>query len=549
MRNMRLGIGIGAVLLLGLMGCPSDPSSGTDLGTGDAVMTGAPTTLAATLSGGQEVPQNFAPGRGTAVITVDGAKSKIDVQLDVQNITGVTAGHIHFSKPGISGGVLFPLNIGSLPAQLKQTLTAADFTAGAVATFSDAVNAVLAGQTYVNLHTAANPGGEIRGHIGPAILNVGLSAGQEVQLPAVASAATGTASVKINGTQDQIDVTLNTTGLANVTMAHIHGATSGRNGSVLFTLATQDFGGNLTKTLKSADLMPNATITNLADAVNALLSGQTYVNVHTTTNAGGEIRGQVGPATLRASLAGSQETPAIVSPATGTAVLTLDGEQSQIGVTVSHTGFVNTITLAHLHVGAATVAGGVVFPLAPASFTSPFTATLKSADLMMPAGITSFADAVNALFSGKLYVNLHTNVNAGGELRGQIGPQRLKATLNGTSEMPAVVTTATGTANVFIDGGQSTLDVTVTHTGFVNTVTMAHIHVGAVGSNGAVIFGLAAAAFNSPLNVTRTTADLMTGGVITNMATAINALVSGQTYVNIHTNVNATGEIRGQLSP
>ena len=49
------------------------------------------------------------------------------------------------------------------------TLTAANFAAsGAVTTFAQAVAAIRAGTTYFNLHTTANPGGEIRGQILPA---------------------------------------------------------------------------------------------------------------------------------------------------------------------------------------------------------------------------------------------------------------------------------------------------------------------------------------------------------------------------------------------
>jgi hypothetical protein len=50
------------------------------------------------------------------------------------------------------------------------TLTAADFTAsGPVTTFAEAVAAIQAGTTYFNIHTAANPGGEIRGQIADTV--------------------------------------------------------------------------------------------------------------------------------------------------------------------------------------------------------------------------------------------------------------------------------------------------------------------------------------------------------------------------------------------
>jgi hypothetical protein len=50
------------------------------------------------------------------------------------------------------------------------TLTAANFTpSGAITTFAQAVAAIQAGNTYFNIHTAANPGGEVRGQIGVSL--------------------------------------------------------------------------------------------------------------------------------------------------------------------------------------------------------------------------------------------------------------------------------------------------------------------------------------------------------------------------------------------
>jgi hypothetical protein len=65
-----------------------------------------------------------------------------------------TAAHIHTGAVGVNGGVLYPLTLTSIGAQGTQAITTADLAN------------LEAGNFYVNAHTAANPGGEIRGQIG-----------------------------------------------------------------------------------------------------------------------------------------------------------------------------------------------------------------------------------------------------------------------------------------------------------------------------------------------------------------------------------------------
>jgi hypothetical protein len=128
-------------------------------------------TLNAVLSGAQEVPPLVSAATGTATVTIDAARTTINVTLTAQGFaTPVTASHIHFGPAGTNGGVLFSLFAvpGVFPATLTKTLTSADFTpdaANGIVTFADAVNAMLIGNTYINVHTQANLGGEIRGQL------------------------------------------------------------------------------------------------------------------------------------------------------------------------------------------------------------------------------------------------------------------------------------------------------------------------------------------------------------------------------------------------
>jgi len=106
------------------------------------------------------------------------------------------------------------------------------------------------------------------------------------------------------------------------------------------------------------------------------------------------------------------------------------------------------------------------------------------------------------------------------------------ATLSGASETPPVVTAATGSATVTLNPDDS-LTYSVTSTGL--SATVAHIHVGAVGVAGPILFPLA----GGPTAWAGTTSALT--------AEQKAQLESGLLYVNVHTVANIAGEIRGQI--
>jgi hypothetical protein len=112
--------------------------------------------LKATLDGKAEAPPNASAGTGTADIDYDPATKKLSWKLTYSGLSGAaTAAHFHGpAEAGKNGGVAVAIpNATSSPAEGSATLTdaqAADLTAG---------------KYYVNVHTAANPGGEIRGQV------------------------------------------------------------------------------------------------------------------------------------------------------------------------------------------------------------------------------------------------------------------------------------------------------------------------------------------------------------------------------------------------
>jgi len=128
------------------------------------------TELSAVLSGDQEVPAVTTTASGSASVSINEAQTEIAFTLNVSDITDITAGHIHVGARGVDGPIILPLAEGPYGNSLTGTLTETDLTPQAdegIDTFADAVAAILDEDTYINVHTAANPGGEIRGQIEP----------------------------------------------------------------------------------------------------------------------------------------------------------------------------------------------------------------------------------------------------------------------------------------------------------------------------------------------------------------------------------------------
>jgi hypothetical protein len=112
--------------------------------------------MKATLDGKSETPPNASAATGTADIDYDAASKKLTWKLTYSGLTGpATAAHFHGpAEPGKNAGVAVAIpNATTSPNEGSATLTDAQAAD------------LLAGKYYVNVHTAANPGGEIRGQV------------------------------------------------------------------------------------------------------------------------------------------------------------------------------------------------------------------------------------------------------------------------------------------------------------------------------------------------------------------------------------------------
>ncbi len=127
------------------------------------------TKYAATLNGVSETPPVATSGTGNATFTVSG--TMVTYSITASGLSGnATASHIHVGPTTASGPVVLPFNtINNGPGgsvTISGTFTSSDVvpqTNPPINNLDDLLAQMRAGNTYTNIHTAAHPGGEIRG--------------------------------------------------------------------------------------------------------------------------------------------------------------------------------------------------------------------------------------------------------------------------------------------------------------------------------------------------------------------------------------------------
>jgi hypothetical protein len=131
--------------------------------------------------------------------------------------------------------------------------------------------------------------------------------------------------------------------------------------------------------------------------------------------------------TLTANLTGANEPPipGILTGAFGNATIVVNLTTRTVTYTVNVFNLPSGVTASHIHVGAVGITGPIVVPFAPVVNSSNdfgFTGTVQdTAFLLRPdQGIRSADDMFQAILGGNSYVNVHSAVNPGGEIRGQL---------------------------------------------------------------------------------------------------------------------------------
>ncbi len=483
--------------------------------------------LKATADGGQEVPANASAATGIAIVKYDAATKFLELFGDYQNLSAaISASHLHGpAGPGVNAGVIFTVsNTGGTTGTLSLFAT---LTAGQEAD-------LLAGNIYLNVHSTAFPGGEIRGQLTTTtagqtdLLTARVQGAQQV--PPNGSLAVGNARLLLDKTTGMVYLTGSFSGLAaNANAAHIHSGAANTNGGVITSLV---FNAATQGTIHVAAAIAPADQTQM-------IAGNTYVNIHNATFGGGEIRGQLIPEQdlvyLKAILQGSQEVPPNGSTAAGTVIVRYNKAINTLEFKGDYQNLSAAITASHIHGPAAPGANaGVIFSL---TNTGGTTGTLT-----LNATLTAGQEA--DLLNGLLYVNVHSSSFPGGEVRGQLTTTTpgtkthyLTGNLSGAQEVPANASAATGGVTALLDRVTGEVFITGNFSGLAANASAAHIHNGAAGVNGAVVVSLSP----SP-----STSGSVTGNA-TVAASFADAMISGLAYVNIHNASFPGGELRAQL--
>jgi uncharacterized protein (TIGR03437 family) len=370
-------------------------------------------------------------------------------------------------------------------------------------------------------------------------------------------------------------------GETTFTGLHIHTAPAGTNGGVNIdtgitgqnTVASSSGSGTISR---QAPVIDNSR--GGIAALTGMLSDPSgyYVNLHTTVNPGGAIRGQLEKAqytVLMGRMSPRNEVPPIENlNATGlgavTAITTRDASGNLTSgevIFLANYSFPAQIPLTgfHIHPGGAGINGPVSINTGLTRMDSdPSGGGRLSYRVEVAMTNAAAVSTLEGLFSNPqgYYINLHTADNPGGAIRSQLRTTELttfQSSLSPANEVPAIAGLDASAFSVVrihsmrgengaIEAATVTFDLNHRFPGETE-FTGLHIHDGAVGANGPVRVDSRMAAFTSATgfgNITET--NLMEAA--TALATLNSMMVTpDRHYINLHTRVNAGGAVRSQM--
>ncbi len=330
------------------------------------------------LSGQQVTTPTGSPALGGGLFIIDTDANTVTYRIAFAGLTAAeTMAHIHGpADPGTNAGVLTSLPLGNPKVGVWSYAQAQE-------------NDILAGKTYVNIHTGAFPGGEVRGQI--AAFNATLDGAQVV--PPVTTPGRGWGVFQINTTTNELSYYVVVDNLAGVEFgSHFHGPAL--HGTPASFAAGMPLGSPKIGTWAYDQSQEQA-----------IVDGRYYVKVHTDLHPTGEVRGQIVPVVV--PIDGQQEVPPVPSPGAGIALLSIDHTTDELGFDVRFGGLAGAETMAHIH--------GFAPPGANAGVL--FTLPLGNRKL----GAWAYgAGNEGDLLAGLTYFNIHSTFAPTGEIRGQI---------------------------------------------------------------------------------------------------------------------------------
>jgi len=426
------------------------------------------------------------------------------------------------------------------------------------------------------------------------------------EVPAIADTSSANVIISVHAVLDandkpvsgsvDFDVTTKFSSGVTVTGLHIHNAAAGVNGAIVIPTDVNGTDNSITidstgrtriqKQVQFPSTSPAISVATIQDMVQH--PENYYVNIHTTVNPGGAMRGQL-VATDGTVVTGAMSTQNEVPPTTVTgsgiaSVVVLRG-QGPNGTVPLATAIFNMdykdfapgtiFTGFHIHNGAAGINGPVIINTGLSGTNTVTVDSTGAGNLtfvvpMSPLDATFATEVatVNSLFTTpqNQYINIHTTTFPGGVMRDQLRPTeqvQLNVNMSPANESPAIAgLTASGPSSAMlflsraadgsVKGGMVLFDVNYRNFPANTTITGLHVHTGAAGSNGGIVLpsGVDANA-NKVVTATGNGNIFKSANVTTDAGiTALNGILVNPNgyYMNLHTTVNAGGAMRDQLA-
>lgn len=262
-----------------------------------------------------------------------------------------------------------------------------------------------------------------------------------------------------------------------------------------------------------------------------LLSIHLFALLLVLLTAGPTIAQQTQPAVFEARLLGANEVPTVTQAGTGSVTAVLN--DLKLHVTGSFSGLQGDFTAAHLHRAAIGENGPPVFTLEPVLADDNRSGTFHQT-------FTLTEVQVEDLINGSLYVNVHSAIHPGGEIRGQLLPaatQYFSISLFGGVASPAF-----GRALAILDGSE--LRLFGHFVNLIGTYTSSSLHIGSDEADGPVVTLTANVDENqhggtllAHRNIIGLTDDL------------VDQIQSGQLSMRVYSSVQTSSEIQGLFQP
>lgn len=508
-------------------------------------------TFTAELTGDQVVPKVTTEAKGVVGFTFNGHGDSVSFHGGATRLSGpITNLTLYSGEPGAKG-----TKFHDISKALKGNLFS-----GNLPTSVAEIGKFMRGTYYLVVATAANPDGEIRGHVTMARNRQYIAElNGDNAVPKATTTGSGFGAFYLSPDDSILTVRAVFGGLKDsVTSVHFGYGKADAADAVNLDLTSHNKDGIVAASIKlpaeaHAVLAKGSKKSHVEWAEN-IEKGEVYFTVRTKAHTTGEIRGQVAKTQERifiAEMNGAKNVPVSNSTATGLTLFRLSDDDSTLTAYAAYSGL-DSIASVHLHRGSRT-ANADTLPTEP---QADWKSSLSGSYLKVAHKVSSFSNPGNVLkdlYRASLYTNVHTKAYPTGAIRSQIlVPFRIGAAffLEGAQETPAVTTKAFGAGVVTMDPDSGNVQYSLVADSLGSAFTLAHFHKQVEGTAGGVVLDIGPAFKVKP--------DTMTGLIATGLWVATQpsqpftkalakAFAAESLYVNIHSKSNGAGEIRGQI--